>query len=386
MNSPNSSSVRPGPVHALDQALIPPAEFLIEDGTCHVLFAYEVGFAIDLDEAERHIQNPKQRESIRRTQKAPGYFQYQPPPLRVTVAADSIEIFGGVTDRIIDLVIYDFGAISVLYRIPLKGSLGGLRGLGLELYDNELLLADSRRRVMQILQAIGPAVSKLNLAEFVEDYVIYEVNPGLSASDPRCTIADHALPLAQLLRAESEQLSQEEVDDSLACRISFSKTDIMIIDWNAAFVIGTDMDDVRAVLEYANVELLEMRFLDFQLDRALTNAYARFSRRSFARPFRFRSRAVLLDHVARLQLDSALMFEGINNTLKLMGDPYLARVYRLASQRFHLSEWDSSILRKLNTVESIYAKISDRQSGWRMEVLEWIIIILIALSIVLSFK
>jgi hypothetical protein len=362
------------------------AQFCIESGTCHVLFAYEVGFSIDLDEAERHIRNPKQRESIRRTQKAPRYFQYQPPPLRVTISAEALEICGHYTDKIVDLVIYDFGAISVIYRIPLTGSLMGLRGLGLELYDNDLLLADSRRRVTQILEAIGPAVSKLNLAEFVEDYVIYEVNPGRPTVDPDRTIADHALSLAQLLRAESEQLSQEEVDDSLACRISFSKTDVMIIDWNAAILMGTDMDDVRAVLEYANVELLEMRFLDFQLDRALTNAYTRFPRRPFGRPLRLRSRAVLLDQVARLQLDSALMFEGINNTLKLMGDPYLARVYRLASQRFHLSEWDASILRKLNTVESIYEKLSDRQSAWRMEALEWIIIILIAISIALSFK
>jgi uncharacterized Rmd1/YagE family protein len=75
----------------------------------------------------------------------------------------------------------------------------------------------------------------------------------------------------------------------------------------------------------------------------------------------------------------------VNNTLKLLGDQYLARVYRTANQRFHLKEWDESILRKLETLESIYEKISDQASNRRMEMLEWVIIILIAFSIALEF-
>jgi uncharacterized Rmd1/YagE family protein len=68
-----------------------------------------------------------------------------------------------------------------------------------------------------------------------------------------------------------------------------------------------------------------------------------------------------------------------------LGDQYLARVYRLVSQRFHLEAWDASIMRKLQTLESIYGKMSDRAGTRRMELLEWIIIVLIAISIALSF-
>jgi uncharacterized Rmd1/YagE family protein len=67
-----------------------------------------------------------------------------------------------------------------------------------------------------------------------------------------------------------------------------------------------------------------------------------------------------------------------------VGDQFLARVYSLASRRFHLAEWDASISRKLQTIDGIYAKMSDRAATRRMEVLEWIIIVLIALSILLS--
>ena len=86
-----------------------------------------------------------------------------------------------------------------------------------------------------------------------------------------------------------------------------------------------------------------------------------------------------------MQVDGALLFERVTNTLKLLGDQYLARVYRLAAQRFHLEAWDASILRKLETLESIYGKMSNRATTRRMEVLEWIIIVLIAVSIALSF-
>jgi uncharacterized Rmd1/YagE family protein len=42
-------------------------------------------------------------------------------------------------------------------------------------------------------------------------------------------------------------------------------------------------------------------------------------------------------------------------------------------------------MRKLETLESIYGKMSDRTTTRRMEVLEWIIIVLIAVSIAVSF-
>ena len=43
------------------------------------------------------------------------------------------------------------------------------------------------------------------------------------------------------------------------------------------------------------------------------------------------------------------------------------------------------IIRKLDTIDSIFQKVSDRQSTRRMEILEWIIIILIAISIAVAF-
>ncbi|MGD8451838.1 MAG: hypothetical protein PVJ57_08470 [Phycisphaerae bacterium] len=355
----------------------------VERGTCFALFAYDVGLAIDLDEAQRRITALAQRASICHKRRAPRYFEYQPPPLRVTQTVEPVRICGFETAATVDSVIYDFGAVSVTYTIPLTVPLADLAGLSDELYDNEALLAASRRGVAALLDTIGPAVRKPQVADLVEDYTIFEIDALSSPWTTEDVIARHGPLLARILRAESAALSRQEIDDALACQLSFSTSDCAVIDWNAAFLFDADADDVRAVLEFANVELLEMRYLDDRLDAALDQAYAAMTKRAGGRYRVLGSKAEDLWRIAELQMDSAELFEGVTNALKLLGDQYLARVYRLTAQRFHLSDWDASIRRKLSTMESIYEKISDRQANWRVEVLEWIIIILIAVEIVL---
>jgi hypothetical protein len=203
--------------------------------------------------------------------------------------------------------------------------------------------------------------------------------------DTHAFCAEHGRRIAQILRAERQPLSDQEVDDALAARISYGVQDVTIVDWNAALVFDRDGDDVRAVLEFANVELLEMRYVDQKLDRALDEAYEQVSRRSTGVRRMLGYSGADLRRVAELQVDNAALFEGVNNTLKLLGDQYLARLYRLVNRRFHIDDWDASILRKLQTLESIYEKISDQASNRRMEILEWVIILLIAFSIALEF-
>ena len=120
------------------------------------------------------------------------------------------------------------------------------------------------------------------------------------------------------------------------------------------------------------------------MDRALDQSYETLSKKSWGLPRVLGSYGTDLRTVAELQVDNATLFEGVNNTLKLLGDQFLARVYRLGNRRFHLDEWDGSILRKLQTLESIYQKMSDHATNRRMEILEWVIIILIAISILLE--
>jgi hypothetical protein len=357
----------------------------VKQGICYALFAYDAAFAINLDEAERSISSATQRGGIKRQHPAPAHFEYRPAPVRVTQAANPLLLGSYQSGADVDVVLYDFGAVSVMYSIPLAGSLLGLCTLSEELYNNERLLADSRQRVEQLLTVIRGAFVKPEVADIVENYVIFHIKSFVTPCAPDALRTIHAPVIARMLRAERQELSSQEIQDALSRCLSFSPDDVTIIDWHAALVVDRDGADVSSVLEFANVELLEMRFLDQLLDEALERSYETVSYR-FGRllwvPGSYRAS---LSEIAQFHMDSALLFEGVNNALKLLGDQYLARVYRAASERFHLAEWDTSILRKLQTLESLYEKMSDQAASHRMEVLEWIIILLIALSIVLPF-
>jgi len=357
----------------------------IERGLCYVMFAYDAARSIDLEQAEKRIHETSERQTIRHKRRTPNYFEYQPPPLRVSYGSAAVQIEACLARPNVDLILYDFGAVAALYSLPIVGPFDELMRLSEEVYDNPFLLSDSRKRVEELLKVLDDAATHANLATVVEDYVIFHVESLSGPLDISKFLASHYRQIAQILRAESRTLSEQEVEDAVSARLSYGTEDLAVIDWNAALLIDRDGDDVREVLQFANVELLEMRYLDQRLDGALDSSYVALSPRAgnAARPKfgRYRSR---LRAVAELQVDNATLFEGVNNALKLLGDQYLARIYRLVSRRFHLDDWDASILRKLQTLESIYQKMSDQASTRRMEVLEWVIIVLIAFSIVLE--
>ena len=362
------------------------SEWIIQNGTCFVIFAYDAARSINLELAERRVHEATQRQTMPHKRRAPSYFEYQPPPLRVSQDTEPVHVGKFPSRGTVDLLLYDFGAVTVTYSFPIAGPLADLLQLSEELYDNEFLLSDSRLRVSQLVKVMQEAASQPSVAPVVEDYVVFHIESFTQPFQANRFYSEQARQLAQIMRAERQTLSDQEVDDAISARISFGIEDLTIVDWNAALLVDREGEDVRAVLDFANVELLEMRYLDQRLDRALDQVYDTLSRPSLnlLRIFGYYSAA--LRRVAELQVDNAILFEGVNNTLKLLGDQYLARVYRLVNRRFHLDEWDASILRKLQTLESIYEKISDQATNRRMEFLEWVIIILIAASIALEFR
>lgn len=348
----------------------------VKRGVVYVLFAFELGLSINLDAAALKIKEGIERAQFSRHRKTPRYFDYDPPPLRVLQHGQQINAGKFFTRPQVDLTLFDFGACSVCYEIEVSGPLSHLIELSVVLYDNAFLLADARERVKLLMDAIDDAIVRPNLRESVEDFSIFHFEQFEGDPDFRSVLQHHPKEFARLLRAESDDLGDEQIDDAVSIRTSYSNKDCVVVDWNSAIFFGTSVEDVVAVLEFCNAELLEMRLLDEQLDDHLGRAYQILTTGSKA--------GGDLNKIARLQVDSAILYEAVENALKLLGDQYLARLYSLASNRFHLPEWEGSIRRKLDTLDSIYQKLSDRAAQRRSEVLEWIVILLIGFEIVLS--
>lgn len=353
----------------------PPVPHL-KKGVCYVMFAFELGLSVKLDEAAQRLKQDVERTKFRRNRRAPKYFDYDPPPLRILQHGQQMNVGKFFTKPQAELTLFDFGGCSVSYQVDISGPMGHLIELSEVLYDNAFLLEDARERVRQLMEELGDSIARPNLSDSVEDFVVYHLEE-FDGELPIQTIVDQgSRELASLLRAEKDELGDEEIRESLNTRTSYGLHDCAIIDWNGALFFGENVDDVRAVLEFCNVEFLEMRFLDEQLDDHLEKAYAVLTTG--------KKGEADLSKVARLQVDSALLYEAVENALKLLGDQYLARVYSLASAKFHLPEWNSSIRRKLDTLDSIYQKLSDQAAQRRSEVLEWIIVALILLEVLLG--
>ncbi len=358
---------------------------VIKDGVAYVLFAYDVGLSIALDAAEKRVKMMTERTPIKHQRRAPKYFDFQPIPLRVTQVSAPHRIGEHNTSPAVETVLYDFGAVCVTYQIPLSGPFSGLLKLSEALYDNEVLLADSRRLVEELLAGISSAVAKPQISGFYEDYVIFQVREFDAPDAHRRLVQENELLVAQVLRADADLRSEQEVQDALICEISYGAEDLALVDWVASLVFAKAADDTRAVLEFGQVQLLELRHLDNQLDAALDRCYEALTRSAQKRVAFPSAGDDDMRAIGQLQVESAVLFEGINNALKLLGDQYLARLYEQVAKRYHLDAWDESILRKLRTLESIYAKIEDAQSSARLEFLEWIVIVLIALELVVPF-
>ena len=153
----------------------------IDKGTCYVLFAYNVGRGLDLDAAERRVTAIKERSRIKHKRRAPSYFDFSPAPLRMTQEIEPLTIGGYRTSTGVDLLLYDFGAVSVTYSLPIEGAFAHLLSLSLDLYENALLLADSRRQVDELIGALEDAVERPHIADAVEDFAIFQIEASTPA-------------------------------------------------------------------------------------------------------------------------------------------------------------------------------------------------------------
>ncbi|HEX5885234.1 MAG TPA: hypothetical protein VFY67_11905 [Pyrinomonadaceae bacterium] len=127
----------------------------------------------------------------------------------------------------------------------------------------------------------------------------------------------------------------------------------MLLDWNAALIFDSDYADTANLLEHLNVELLEARYLDAQLDKSL-NEYRRLvhTRPQWYFPLRTPYKTVVQD-LGELRIEASLLAECVDNSLKIIGDQYLAGVYSAAANRFYLREREIIIERKLDIFTSL---------------------------------
>jgi hypothetical protein len=285
-----------------------------------------------------------------------------------------------------EAIVFEFGGVSVALRIPFRLSAPELQGVAVWLAEPGPVLAAARQTLTPLYERLLPAVRDPLWREDVsEEFFVFQMPPAaLPSAEPP---GENAAWLASLVRLEAGPFSPEELKEALHLRLSYTPQDLLVADWAAAVLFDAEPEcnETLQVIEFANLQLLEYRHIDERLDKdmaAASRLSTRGGARNWLRPWRSHDRPLRL--VGELKVEANDLFERTGNVLKLVGDQYLARVYNLVAQRFHLREWEQGIGRKLEVLEGIYQVLSDQAAHVRAEFLEIIVIVLIAVEIVMA--
>jgi hypothetical protein len=350
--------------------------------TIHLAFAFDIGDEIDLERARRVLQGePGQMPRRRRT---PESFGYRPAPIRVELEPAGIKLPGEwslLRPPHGELTLFDFGAISLAAQFPVQTTATALLALADSLAEPAPLTDAARRLLAPWLERIRPAVYDFAVSEMSEEYIVFQL-----WNHRGNWLEDRAQWIAGLVRLESEPLSQEEVSEATRLSLSYTPNDLVVLDWAAGVIADPECADTLQIIEFANVQLLEFRQIDDRLDDRLEAAY-RLIRPERSRrwlPVRWRLHGDAVRQIRELEIEATSLFERVDNSLKLIGDHYLARVFEVAGARFHLRDWQHNIRRKLETIGDVYDLLVQQAGGQRMEALEITVVLLIALEIALA--
>jgi hypothetical protein len=357
----------------------------LEAGSITVLRFYDVAYAIDLARVERLAAAPAR---IRFQPASAKSLSFAVPPVEFSLGQASLSCDS--EPRVCDAVarIYDFGVVALHLRLTVTNeSWAGFSGLTqrvAEAGDGAAGVALWGELLSKVRGVIEPALDRAGNSELQEEYLIataYDLSPRLSGPEFR-----ERVDLIPLLTGETRRLAPAARAELLAHTLSYYENDLVVLAWDRAFVLDPDRSsDVADVIEVANAQLLELRYYDAVLDAELPRMFNRVGQSHKRLRGIGRGRyARLARELHELVADVTEITERVDNALKVTDDVYLARVYAAALDLFRTKNWGDAVDRKLRIMRETYTMLYEEASTARAELLEIIIILLIAFEIVFA--
>jgi hypothetical protein len=347
---------------------------------------HDVGYEIELDRALQLLSSSAP-ERARPSRAEAQAIQIHNPPVSVSLGPERLVVGGRPHDAEVSARIFHFGVVSLRVRVaaPTEMTWEEFTAFG-----NAVQAADSAALFSAHLQSLAARIQSATerpfLAPVTEDYIVFRVS-GLRVPGGEVPPADalRHVDVSPLLLNESRPLSRSAREEMLPHRFSYYADDLAILTWENALVVepATEEEtDVEYVLEFANAQLLELRYYDALLDAQLPRIYDRVTEHRAGRYVRRFTR--LLADLQTLVADSTETVERAENALKVTDDVYLARIYTAALEIFRARAWRAGIDRKLGIIRETYEMLNAQAQTVRSELLEVTIILLIVLEIALA--
>ena len=284
--------------------------------------------------------------------------------------------------------LFDHGAASILLRVPVPPgtTFDALTALAGPLYDAPEIDTLSHALVDGLRRTVAQAMEGGHLWEQAESYSVVLVERFRGAPTGAEVLA--RADLARLLLGESAEqgLSDQEREEVTRRHFSYGPEDLVVVDWNSAFVYEpSGSADIPDILEIANAQLLELRYYDEALDRSLARVHDTLKRERRRVGSFFRSPYPALARRVQLSLlEMSEFIERIENSLKIIGDIYLAKVYEASVEQLRIAAWKASVTRKQAMLGDIYGWLKGEVDTARSLTLELMVVLLIVLELAVA--
>lgn len=364
-------------------------EMLTVVGSAIVYRLFDVGYAIDLERALT-LLSTSAPERVRPERGEGQALQISNPPVTVSLGSDVLHLDGTTHEVELSARIFDFGVVSLRVRVRprVPGTWEQFTAFGQRLEHHPQIEALVHEQLQLLCDRMRPAIERPAVAGVHEDYTVFRITQITDENGiPLSATALGALDVVPLLLNETRALSDEARRELLPHRFTYYGDDLALLTWENALVVEPREEDtdLQYILEFANAQLLELRYYDAQLDAELPRLYdaieAARARRAIFPGRRF---AALLTRLQAQVADSTELVERVENALKVTDDVYLARVYSAALELFRGRAWRAGIDRKLAILRETYAMLNSEAQAHRSETLEIAIVVLIVAEIVMA--
>ena len=355
----------------------------INKGRILLYRVYDIGEEIDLEKAEKIIEQATTRSKFRLKNINRQAVIVSNDPLSIALGNFTYRSGGEEYNFDISGKLWDFGTLSLTFEmvIPKGTTIEQLSVIADKIQNYEELEIYARLKARELTQQILPSMAKSNEWEVNEDYILYFIESFEKDYEDAFNILYDEDIASLVLNEEKGMLSSQVSERIYSSKLQYYRTDMALIDWNSAFIIEPSGSmDVPDVIEFALNQLLEMRYYDDLLDKKLNEIYSAVELKDIS-IFSSKYTELALEAGQRY-IEIAEIVESVENSLKAIGDVYHSTVFRTASTKFRFADWQSSIDNKLDNLAELCKLLLDNINSKRSHLLELTIIVLISIEMI----
>ena len=356
-------------------------------GSLRALLLYDVSEEFDLEELRRLIGDQPPARSPGFKIPAPDYVRFERPP--AVEVCDPVKLSTGESATA-SLRYFEYGVVSLDFEMPFETDWPGLIALSNRWIEAGEVERRGPKTVRERLERVKTAVRKPYPEWLDEAYYVIQLRDVDDGTGRRLTAdeltARFGPQISQVIRGETEALSDAERKEVLASSLSYYPCDLLVVGWLAALVYDTAEGATALVqlLEYANTQLLEYRRYDEILTALLKHAYATLDRRGG--PFERWRLAREAERLNQLRLDVTDLAERTDNAIKFLSDMYYARSYKLAAAKVGANDYRLLVDEKLRTAGELYEFMVNEFREARGFFLEIVVIVILVIELAAMFK